>query len=175
MPFERQVTKSLRSPKWCALLPDARFPKHDLHRMDGRHATDIAHCATATERYPAYMRRILLFVGATLASLLLVGVALAQQDGPAGTDQDQGTPPFLVGDAVMPPGLADKETLPPGLDKKLEGNTPPGRAKETEDRIPPGIAKKGADWVPPGLAKQGKIPPGHAKRLGVEPTSDTDD
>ena len=67
--------------------------------------------------------------------------------------------------------LAKKDTLPPGLAKKLDDNTPPGQAKKDGDWVPPGLAKKGEDWLPPGLAKQGKIPPGHAKRLGVEPTT----
>lgn len=114
--------------------------------------------------------------------LVLIGgtaVALAQEDDPVESseeaDEDAGMPPFLTGDEEVPPGLAKRDTLPPGLAKKLGDNTPPGQAKKDGDFIPPGQAKKGDDWLPPGLAKQGKIPPGHAKRLGVEPTVDIDD
>jgi hypothetical protein len=64
--------------------------------------------------------------------------------------------------------------MPPGLAKKLGDNTPPGQAKKDGAFVPPGLAMKGEDWLPPGLAEQGKIPPGHAKRLGVEPTTGTD-
>jgi hypothetical protein len=121
------------------------------------------------------MRRVVLMVGVTVVSLLVVGVALAQERDPAGPGDSPGMPPFLTGDAETPPGLADRETLPPGLAKKLEGNLAPGQAKKSGEWTPPGIAKKGADWLPPGLAKQDKIPPGHAKRLGVEPSPDTED
>jgi hypothetical protein len=47
-------------------------------------------------------------------------------------------------------------------------------AKKLGDNTPPGQAKKDGDWMPPGLAKQGKIPPGHARKLGVEPNPGTD-
>ena len=97
-----------------------------------------------------------------LVAMLGAAVALAgshdsgQQD--SARPEDAGMPPFLTGDKEMQPGLAKRDALPPGLAKK-EG-----------DWVPPGLAKKGGDRMPPGLAKNGKIPPGHARRLGVEPT-----
>jgi hypothetical protein len=117
------------------------------------------------------MRRSLVFVGVVLFSLVLVGVALADEHEAPESEDSSGIPLFLTGDKDLPPGLAKKDTLPPGLAKKLDDNTPPGQAKKDGDWVPPGLAKKGEDWLPPGLAKQGKIPPGHAKRLGVEPTT----
>jgi hypothetical protein len=105
-----------------------------------------------------------------LALVLISGtaVAIAQEGNTAEpaeeTVEDEGLQPFLTGDEEMPPGLA----------KKLGDNTPPGQAKKDGDFMPPGLAMKGEDWLPPGLAEQGKIPPGHAKRLGVEPTTGTD-
>lgn len=102
-----------------------------------------------------------------VAAIVVVGAsfAVAQQNNAA----DQGLPPFLTGDQDMPPGLTDREVLPPGLAKKLDDGTPPGQTMKEDDRVPPGLAAKGEGWLPPGLAKQAKIPPGHAKRLGVDP------
>lgn len=118
-------------------------------------------------------------VGVLAAVVVLgVAVALALEDGVASdrsqTNEDEGLPPFLTGAQEMPPGLANRDVLPPGLAKKLdEDATPPGLAMREGNWVPPGLAKKGEDWLPPGLAKQGKIPPGHAKRLGVDPQPGT--
>lgn len=124
------------------------------------------------------MRGRLIAGGLVLVLISGTAVALAQQDDPVEESveegEEAGLPPFLTGDQEMPPGLAKRDVLPPGLAKKLGDNTPPGQAKKEGDFVPPGLAKKGEDWLPPGLAKQGKIPPGHAKRLGVEPTPETD-
>jgi hypothetical protein len=115
-----------------------------------------------------------------LALVLISGtaVAIAQEGNTAEpaeeTVEDEGLQPFLTGDEEMPPGLAKRDVRPPGLAKKLGDNTPPGQAKKDGDFVPPGLAMKGEDWLPPGLAEQGKIPPGHVKRLGVEPTTGTD-
>jgi hypothetical protein len=118
-------------------------------------------------------------VGLVVVLIFGTAVALAQegntnQPAEESVDENAGLPPFLTGDQEMPPGLAKRDTLPPGLAKKLGDNTPPGQAKKDGDFVPPGLAQKGEDWLPPGLAKQGKIPPGHAKRLGVDPTTGTD-
>lgn len=103
-----------------------------------------------------------------VALLATLGAAIALASSHGGSDSGQsqserpegaGMPPFLTGDEEMPPGLAKRDVLPPGLAKKLGDGTPPG------------LAKKEGDWMPPGLAKKGKIPPGHARRLGVEPTN----
>ncbi len=125
------------------------------------------------------MRGRWIAAGLALVLISLTALAIAQEGDPPEqaeeTVEDEGLPPFLTGDQEMPPGLANRDTLPPGLAKKLGDNTPPGQAKKDGDFVPPGLAMKGEDWLPPGLAKQGKIPPGHAKRLGVEPTTGTDD
>lgn len=128
-------------------------------------------------------------IAGVIAALVLLGVAAAlgavlNESRP----DDAGLPPFLTGDQDLPTGLAEQDELPPGLDKKLGDNTPPGLAKQEGDFTPPGLAKqegdftppglaqKGGDGLPQGLAEQGKIPPGHAKRLGVDPQpGDLDD
>lgn len=129
------------------------------------------------------MRGRWIAVGLSLVLVSGTAVALAQEDDPVEETEDVTEesgeeavlPPFLTGDQEMPPGLAKRDVLPPGLAKKLGDNTPPGQAKQDGDFVPPGLAKKGEGWLPPGLSKQGKIPPGHARRLGVEPTPGTDD
>jgi len=120
----------------------------------------------------------LIAVGLAVFLVAATAVALALEGDSNGAGESAGgeetaLAPFLTGDQDLPPGLAGREVLPPGLAKKLGDDTPPGLAKKDGDFPPPGLAKKGEDWLPPGLAKQAKIPPGHARRLGVEPTTGT--
>lgn len=113
-----------------------------------------------------------------LAVLFGTAVAIAQVGStPEEAEQaaaDEGLPPFLTGGEEMPPGLAKRDVPPPGLAKKLTDDIPPGQSEKDGGFVPPGLAEKGEGWLPPGLAKKGKIPPGHAKRLGVEPEPGTD-
>lgn len=89
--------------------------------------------------------------GLVAVVLLLAGAAAlgaVLDDSPderrgEGTSSDVGLPPFLENELDLPPGL-QRNGLPPGLAKKLEG-------PDTE------LSR---------LEKQGKVPPGHARRLG---------
>lgn len=119
------------------------------------------------------MRSRLLTLGVVLALVLTAGIAAAIDDDSSEKSADKGIPSFLQDGADLPPGLAKKlgDNTPPGLAKKLGDNTPPGQAKKDGEKKAPGLTKKDGEWMPPGLAKKGKIPPGHARKLGVGPTS----
>jgi hypothetical protein len=118
------------------------------------------------------MRNRLITLGAFVALILAAGIVGALENSP--DTEDTGVPGFLEEGADLPPGLAQKDVLPPGLAKKIGDGVAPGQAKKSGSWTPPGQAKKGDDWLPPGLAQQEKVPPGHARRLGIEPTPSDD-
>lgn len=138
-------------------------------------STDWPYPSPAWAGTMSTMRKLFTTLGALVALVLVAGMVAAQEGFSA--PEDNGLPGFLEDEVDLPPGLADRDALPPGLAKKVGDGVAPGQAKQAGGWIPPGQAMKGDDWMPPGLAEQEKVPPGHARKLGIEPTpgDDTDE